>query len=257
MIAAARRTAAIRARGIRVSYGENVALDGVDLEVAPGLVHGLVGMNGSGKSTLFKVSMGLLRADAGTIEVFGGGPQRARRAQRVAYTPQSEDIDWAFPVSVADVVMMGRYGRMGWRRRASAEDRAAVAAALERVELSGLADRQIGALSGGQRKRAFLGRSLAQGAELLFLDEPFAGVDKRSEATISALLRELAAEGHTIVISTHDLLAVPALCDRVALIDHRIIAHGTPEETLVPELLAEAFGGFVPHEALHLQEVSA
>ena len=151
---------------------------------------------------------------------------------------------------------MGRYGLMGWRRRPSAEDRRAVDEALERVELSDLRERQIGELSGGQRKRVFVARGLAQGAELLFLDEPFAGVDKRSEATITELLRELAAEGRTIVVSTHDLVAVPALCDRVALINRRIIAHGGVEETLRPDLLAEAFGGFVPAEALRPAAVS-
>lgn len=241
---------AIAACDLRVTYGETVALDGLDLTVQPGMVHGLIGMNGSGKSTLFKALMGLVRLDAGSVRLFGSGSEKARRAGRVAYAPQNEDVDWAFPVSVDDVVTMGRYGQMGWRRRSSEEDRRRVDEALERVELSDLRDRQIGELSGGQRKRAFVARGLAQGAELLFLDEPFAGVDKRSEATITQLLRELAAEGRTLVVSTHDLVAVPALCDRVALINRRIIAHGGVEETLRPDLLAEAFGGFVPHEAL-------
>jgi manganese transport system ATP-binding protein len=158
---------------------------------------------------------------------------------------------------VVDVVMMGRYGQMGWRRRPSGDDWAAVGAALRRCQLTELAQRQIGALSGGQRKRVFLARGLAQGAELLLLDEPFAGVDKRSEATITALLRELAAEGRTVLVSTHDLVAVPALCDEVALINRRIIAQGSPAETLVPELLADAFGGFVPREALDLLAAQA
>ena len=244
---------AVSVRGVRVSYGATVALDGVDLKVGSGLIHGLIGMNGSGKSSLLKAIMGLVALDRGSIELFGGSSHAARRAQRVAYSPQSEDVDWAFPVSVADVVAMGRYGHMGWRRRAGASDREAVADALERVELSDLADRQIGALSGGQRKRAFLARGLAQGAELLLLDEPFAGVDKRSEATITKLLREFAHEGRTILVSTHDLVAVPELCDTVALINRRIIAHGTPEATLVADQLAQAFGGFIPQEALRAE----
>jgi manganese transport system ATP-binding protein len=244
---------AVRAHGVTVRYAETVALAGVDLEVGAGQVVGLVGMNGSGKSSLFKALMGLVQTDAGTIELFGGSAAAARRAQRVAYAPQSEAVDWDFPVSVADVVMMGRYGYMGWRRRPHERDWEAVGAALERCELGELAQRQIGALSGGQRKRAFLARGLAQGADLLLLDEPFAGVDKRSEATITALLRQLAAEGRTILVSTHDLVAVPALCDEVALINRRIIAQGPPAETLVPELLADAFGGFVPREALGLE----
>lgn len=237
-------------RDVEVRYGATLALDGVDLTIAPGLVHGLIGMNGSGKSTLFKTLMGLVRPDVGTVELFGGSSTAARKAGRVAYAPQTEDIDQSFPVSVREIVAMGRYNRLGPQRRLRAEDHAAVDAALERTELTALADRQIGALSGGQRKRAFIARGLAQGAELLLLDEPFAGVDKRTEATITELLRALAAEGRTILVSTHDLIAVPALCDEIALINRRIIATGTVEETLRPDLLADAFGGFVPASAL-------
>lgn len=237
-------------RDARVRYGATLALDGADLTIAAGRVHGLIGMNGSGKSTLFKALMGLVRPDAGTVELFGGDPAAARRAGRVAYAPQSEDIDQDFPISIREIVGTGRYNRLGPTRRLRREDHAAVDAALERTELTELADRQIGQLSGGQRKRAFIARGLAQGAELLLLDEPFAGVDKRTEATITALLRDLAAEGRTILVSTHDLIAVPALCDEIALINRRIIATGTPERTLRPDLLAEAFGGFVPAEAL-------
>ena len=248
---------ALSARGLQVRYGRTLALDGVDLAIEPGLVHGLIGMNGSGKSTLFKALMGLVKPDAGSVELFGEAPQQARREGRVAYAPQNEDVDWTFPVSVRDVVAMGRYGKLGSTRRLRAEDRDAIEAAIERVELTDLADRQIGALSGGQRKRAFVARGLAQGAELLLLDEPFAGVDKRSEATITALLRGLAAEGRTILVSTHDLIAVPELCDRVALINRRIVAQGSIAETLRPEPLAKAFGGFVPAEALRLEERAA
>ncbi|MBN8870733.1 MAG: metal ABC transporter ATP-binding protein [Solirubrobacterales bacterium] len=250
-------TPAVRAVGVRVSYGETRALDGVDLEVAPGRVHGLIGMNGSGKSTLFKALMGLVRTEAGSIEIFGEDPVRSRKELRIAYTPQTEDVDWDFPISVTDVVAMGRYGQMGWRRRSTGRDREAVSAALDRCELADLADRQIGALSGGQRKRAFVARGLAQGADLLLLDEPFAGVDKRSEAMITGLLRELSEEGKTVLVSTHDLVAVPALCDEVALINRQVIAHGPPEETLTPDLLAQAFGGFVPREALRPEEAVA
>ncbi|MFV0490158.1 MAG: metal ABC transporter ATP-binding protein, partial [Vibrio fluvialis] len=155
-----------------MSYGDTSALEGVDLTVGPGHVHGLIGMNGSGKSTLFKALMELVRIKSGSIEIFGEAPARARKDLRIAYTPQDEDVDWDFPVSVRDVVTMGRYGQMGWRRRARDGDREAVAAALERCRLSELADRQIGALSGGQRKRVFVARGLAQGADLLLLDEP-------------------------------------------------------------------------------------
>ncbi|MDO9410557.1 metal ABC transporter ATP-binding protein [Patulibacter sp.] len=239
-----------------VSYGPTRALEGVDLTIGAGRVHGLIGMNGSGKSTLFKALMGLVKPTSGTVSLFGDDPREARRHGRVAYAPQDEDVDYAFPVSVREVVAMGRYGRLRSTRRLRPEDRLAVDEALERCELTDLAERQIGALSGGQRKRAFVARGLAQGAELLLLDEPFAGVDKRSEATITALLRGLAAEGRTILVSTHDLVAVPALCDELALINRRIVAQGTPDETLRPGPLGEAFGGFVPVEALR-QEVAA
>lgn len=242
--------------GLVVSYGSTRALEGVDLTITGGLVHGLIGMNGSGKSTLFKALMGLVKPTSGSVSLFGEDPREARRRGRVAYAPQDEDVDYAFPVSVRDVVAMGRYGRLGTRRRLRSEDKVAIDVALERCELTDLADRQIGALSGGQRKRAFVARGLAQEAELLLLDEPFAGVDKRSEATITTLLRGLAAEGRTILVSTHDLVAVPALCDELALINRRIVAQGTPDETLRPEPLGEAFGGFVPIEALR-REVAA
>lgn len=253
----AKGTMALDVQNLHVSYGDNIALDGLSLIAEPGRVHGLIGMNGSGKSTFFKSLVGLVKVDSGSIAVFGESAAKARRAGWIAYAPQNEDIDWDFPVSVREVVLMGRYGHMGLARRASAEDHAAVDSALDRVELTDLADRQIGALSGGQRKRAFVARGLAQGAQILLLDEPFAGVDKRSEKTITTLLRGLAAEGRTIVVSTHDLIAVPALCDDVALINRHIIAHGTPQETLVPELLADAFGGFVPQEALGIERSAA
>lgn len=246
----AQSDAVIEVRGLTVSYNGSPAIEDLDFTAAPGLVHGLIGMNGAGKSTLFKALIGLVPVKAGTIKIDGGSTEAARAAARIAYTPQNEAIDWDFPVSVFDVVMMGRYGQMNWRRKPRAEDRDAVLQALERVELAEYADRQIGALSGGQRKRAFVARGLAQDAEILLLDEPFAGVDKRSEHTITALLRGLAADGRTVVVSTHDLVAVPQLCDLIALINRRIIVHGTPAQTLVPDKLAEAFGGFVPAAAL-------
>lgn len=156
--------------------------------------------------------------------------------------PQSEDIDPTFPISVRDVVMMGRYGALGLTRRPRAVDRVAVAEALERVELSDLAGRQIGQLSGGQRKRVFVARAIAQGASLLLLDEPFAGVDKRSEATIVRLLRELAASGRSVLVSTHDLHALPQLADDAVLLLRTVMFHGPVREALEPERLATAFG---------------
>ena len=218
------------------------ALEGVDLRVEAGRVTGLIGMNGSGKSTLLKAILGMVRAERGRVRIDGADPAAARRRGLIGYVPQSEDVDWAFPVSVRDVVMMGRYGHQGFTRRPRAADRAAVAEALARVELTDYADRQIGQLSGGQRKRAFVARGIAQGAQLLLLDEPFAGVDKRSEATIVRLLRELAADGHTVLVSTHDLHALPQLADDAVLLLRRVLFHGSVVDALRPENLALTFG---------------
>ena len=233
---------ALELEAVTVRYDDVTALDGVSLAVEPGRVCGLVGMNGSGKSTLFKALMGLVKPVAGTVRITGLPPAKARKSGLVAYVPQSEDVDWSFPLSVRDVVMTGRYGQMGPSRRPRPADREAVNNALARVELADLADRQIGRLSGGQKKRTFVARGIAQSASVLLLDEPFAGVDKRSEATITALLRQLAAEGRTILASTHDLHALPQLADEAVLLMRRVLAHGTPEEVLEPAQLARAFG---------------
>ena len=235
-------TASIQVEDLVVRYGDVVALDGATLEVVAGQVTGLIGMNGSGKSTLFKAIMGIVRPERGRVLLGGIGPDAARRRAAVAYVPQSEAVDWAFPVSVADVVMMGRYGRQGPMRRARAADRRAVAEALARVELTEYAHRQIGQLSGGQRKRAFVARGIAQEAGVMLLDEPFAGVDKRSEAMIVRLLRELAADGRTILVSTHDLHALPQLADTAVLLLRRVLFHGPVVDAVRPENLARAFG---------------
>ena len=235
-------TPAIRASGVVVDYGRVRALDGVDLEIAHGQVTGLVGMNGSGKSTLFKALMGTVRLEAGEVRLDGLDPRTARKRGAVGYVPQSEDVDWAFPLSVRDVVMTGRYGHMGPTRRARPADRTAVADALERVELTELAGRQIGRLSGGQRKRVFVARAIAQGARTLLLDEPFAGVDKRSEATIVRLLHELAAQGCAVVVATHDLHALPQLAESVVLLRRHVLFHGPVAEGLASEHLVRAFG---------------
>jgi manganese transport system ATP-binding protein len=233
---------ALEVRDLTVRYGPVTALDGASFALAPGRVTGLVGMNGSGKSTLFKAVMGLVRPDAGRVRVQGLTTEQARRRGVVAYVPQTEDVDWTFPVSVRDVVLMGRYGRLGPTRRPRRVDHDAVDAALARVDLADLADRQIGALSGGQRKRAFVARGLAQEAGALLLDEPFAGVDRRTEATLTALLRDLAADGRTVLVSTHDLQSLEELCDDAVLLHRRVLLHAPPAEVLRPENLARAFG---------------
>lgn len=234
--------AALRVRGLTVRYTEVLALEGVDLDLGAGSVCALLGVNGSGKSTLFKAVMGLLRTEQGEVTVHGDPTTEARRAGRIAYMPQATAVDWAFPVLVRDVVTMGRYGRTGPRRRVSRADRAAVDEALESVDLTGLADRQIGALSGGQRQRVFIARAMAQGADLLLLDEPFAGVDATSQATIAGLLHRVRDRGATVLVSTHDLAGVGDLCDHAVLLHRRILAAGTPDEVLTAETLGQVFG---------------
>lgn len=234
--------AALAVDTLNVRYRDVVALVDAGLTLAPGRVCGLVGMNGSGKSTLFKAVMGVVKPNSGSITVFGGDPAQARKAGTVSYVPQAESVDWTFPISVRDVVMMGRYGKQNLLRTPRAADRRAVDEALQRVDLADLANRQIGQLSGGQRKRAFVARAIAQEASLLLLDEPFAGVDKKTEATITRLLRELAAHGASVLVSTHDLHALPELCDEAILLQQRVLMHGSPTEVLRPENLAMAFG---------------
>jgi manganese transport system ATP-binding protein len=233
---------AIEIRDLTVHYGEVLALDGVDLDIAAGRVTGLVGMNGSGKSTLFTSVMGAVRPGSGEVLLEGVAPATARKRGIIGYVPQSEDVDWAFPVSVRDVVMMGRYGHQGITRRVRSADREAVADALERVGLTEYADRQIGQLSGGQKKRAFVARGIAQGARIMLLDEPFAGVDRRSEATIVHLLRDLATTGCTVLVSTHDLHGLPQLADDVVLLLRTVLFHGPVAGALTPANLARTFG---------------
>jgi manganese transport system ATP-binding protein len=235
-------SAAIEISSVSVRYDETLALDDVSLTIDRGQVVGLIGMNGSGKSTLFRAIMGVVALESGHVMLNGAPPVRARKDGAVGYVPQSEAVDWAFPISVRDVVMMGRYGRLGLTRRPRPADRDAVDNALLRVELTELADRQIGTLSGGQRKRAFVARGIAQNAGILLLDEPFAGVDRRSEGTMVRLLRELAAEGRTVVVSTHDLHALPQLADEAVLLRQRVLFQGPVAEALTTANLARAFG---------------
>ena len=234
--------AAIEVSELTVRFGSTLALDGVSLAVEPGRVVGLIGMNGSGKSTLFRAMMGAIPIDSGTVLIDGASPAHARRRGIVGYVPQSEAVDWSFPISVREVVMMGRYGALGITRRPRLADRDAVADALSRVDLIDLADRQIGQLSGGQRKRAFVARGIAQEASVLLLDEPFAGVDRGSEATMVRLLRELAADGRTVFVSTHDLQGLTQLADEAVLLQHRLLFHGAVAEALRADTLARAFG---------------
>lgn len=225
----------------------NSALENVSFQLMPGTICGLVGMNGGGKSTLFKTIMGFLRPAHGTVLIEGEPVSRARKRHAVAYVPQTEEVDWTFPVNVHDVVMMGRYGAMNFLRIPKARDRQVVEDSLRRVEMWDYRDRQIGELSGGQKKRVFLARALAQEARIILLDEPFTGVDVKTEAAIIALLRELRAGGSTILVSTHNLGSVPEFCDHSVIIKRRVIAFGPTSEVFNEANLTEAFGGVLRH----------
>ncbi|UFN49905.1 metal ABC transporter ATP-binding protein [Roseomonas sp. OT10] len=251
--AAPRPPPALEVSGVTVAYPNGqVALRDASLRLGGPTICGLLGVNGSGKSSLFKAIMGMVRPAAGQVRIGGAPLAAAQRRGWVAYVPQSEEVDWDFPVSVRDVVMMGRYGRMGLLRIPRAADRAAVEAALHRVGMEGFADRQIGQLSGGQRKRVFLARALAQDGRVILLDEPFGGVDVTTQDRIAALLRELRAEGRIILVSTHDLAGVPELCDRVALVKGTVLAEGPVAQVFTAANLALAFGEALRPQALPL-----
>ena len=241
----------IAARDVTVTYRNgHTALRHASFEIPQGTVTALVGVNGAGKSTLFKAIMGFVPVASGEIRLLGLTVREALRRNLVAYVPQSEEVDWSFPVLVEDVVMMGRYGHMGFLRRPSGADRAAVDAALARVGMSDLRHRQIGELSGGQRKRVFLARALAQDGRVILLDEPFTGVDVGTEDQIIALLRELRDEGRVMLVSTHNLGSMPEFCDRVVLVKGTVLAHGPTETTFTRENLERAFGGALRHFTL-------
>jgi len=250
-------TAGISATDVTVTYRNgHTALWDASFEVPRGSVTALVGVNGAGKSTLFKAIMGFVPAAKGEIRLLGKPVKEALKDNLVAYVPQSEEVDWAFPVLVEDVVMMGRYGHMGFLRIASAKDRAAVDQALERVGMSEFRHRQIGELSGGQRKRVFLARALAQDGQVILLDEPFTGVDVKTEDQIVNLLREMRDEGRVMLVSTHNLGSVPEFCDRTVLVKGTVLGHGPTDTVFTRENLELAFGGVLRHftlggDALH------
>lgn len=229
---------------LTVAYNNgHVALYDASFALRSGTICGLVGVNGSGKSTLFKAIMGFIRPNKGSVLIAGNSVKEAHRRNWVAYVPQSEDVDWAFPVSVWDVVLMGRYGYMNFLRVPRKEDRERAFQALERVKMIDFRDRQIGELSGGQKKRVFLARALAQQGRIILLDEPFTGVDVKTEAVIIDLLRRLREEGHLILVSTHDLGSVPEYCDQVVIINRTVLAAGVTDQVFTEENLSSAFGG--------------
>lgn len=232
---------AIDIQGVSVQYHEKLVLDSVTVQVPQGAICGLVGMNGAGKSTLFKSIMAAVPLIQGKVWLAGNTVKTAQKKGIVAYVPQTEAIDWSFPVSVRDVVMMGRYGFMNFLRQPKLQDQEAVTAALKRVQLTDFADRQIGQLSGGQRKRAFVGRALAQGASILLLDEPFAGVDAKTEASLIELLRELQGQGVTTLIASHDLNTIGSYCDYVILLKTKVIAAGPTKKVFTVKNIARTY----------------
>ncbi len=244
-------TAGLWARGVTVTYRTGLtALRDASFAIPRGTIAALVGVNGAGKSTLFKAIMGFLPVSAGEIGILGKSVKAALKAGIVAYVPQAEEVDWTFPVLVEDVVMMGRYGHMGFLRIPKAADHAAVAQALVRVGMSDFRKRQIGELSGGQRKRVFLARALAQDGQVILLDEPFTGVDVQTEEAIVHLLRELRDEGRVMLVSTHNLGSVPEFCDQVVLVKGTVLNYGPTEDTFTRENLEAAFGGVLRHFVL-------
>jgi manganese/iron transport system ATP-binding protein len=248
--------AGITVNDVTVTYRNgHTALYDATFEVPLGTITALVGVNGAGKSTLFKAIMGFLPIGKGEIRLLGRSVKQAIRENLVAYVPQSEEVDWAFPILVDDVVMMGRYGHMGFLRRPSKADKESVELALERVGMQDFRHRQIGELSGGQRKRIFLARSLAQDGQVILLDEPFTGVDVKTEDRIVELLRELRAEGRVMLVSTHNLGSVREFCDRTVLVKNTVLAYGPTDTTFTRHNLELAFGGVLRHFTLGGQEL--
>ncbi|NYT24734.1 manganese/iron ABC transporter ATP-binding protein [Alcaligenaceae bacterium] len=242
------RSCGLRVEDATVVYQNgHTGLRDACFEIPAGTTTALVGVNGSGKSTLFKAIMGFVRLARGRVEVLGMPAREALRRKLIAYVPQSEDVDWNFPILVEDVVMMGRYGHMGLLRRPRPPDRRAVDEALARVGMEGLRMRQIGELSGGQKKRVFLARALAQDARVILLDEPFTGVDVTTEDAIIELLGQLRGEGRVMLVSTHNLGSVPEFCDRAVLINRTVLAYGPTSQVFTRANLEAAFGGVLRH----------
>jgi len=235
------RTPAIEVTDLTVAYGEKPVLWDVDVEIPQGTLTAIVGPNGAGKTTLIRSILGLVEPAAGRTLVLGGPYEASRR--RVAYVPQRGSVDWDFPTDVRDVVLMGRYGHLGWLHRPGRIEREAALDALRRVEMDAYARRQISQLSGGQQQRVFLARALVQDAELYLMDEPFQGVDATTEHAIVELLQELRSRGKTIVAVHHDLQTVVEYFDRVVLLNVRLVASGPVDEAFTDEALRRTYGG--------------
>ncbi len=226
---------------LTVSYSRKPVLWGIDFTLPPGSITGIVGPNGAGKSTLLKTIMGLIPPSSGYVKLFGRPLDEVRH--RVSYVPQRESVDWDFPVSVLDVVLMGRYGKVGLLRNTGEKDRAIALDCLDKVGLSAFAKRQISQLSGGQQQRVFLARALAQEADIYFMDEPFAGVDAATEQAIIGLLREMASTDKTIVVVHHDLQSARTYFDWMILLNMHLVAAGPTDQVFTDEMVQQAYGG--------------
>ena len=234
-------TTAIDVRNLTVSYGPVPALLDISVQIPEGKLIGIIGPNGSGKSTLIKSMLGFVRPDVGAVEVFG--QEVASVKGRIAYVPQRGTVDWDFPVTVREVAAMGRYGKRRWWQDLTKEDYRLAGEALEKVRMSDFANRQIGQLSGGQQQRVFMARALAQNADILLLDEPFAGVDAATESAILDVLEDTKAAGKTVVVVHHDLATAAEYFDLLLLLKQRLFGFGAPAQVLDPKLLAEVYEG--------------
>ncbi|GIV31909.1 MAG: manganese ABC transporter ATP-binding protein [Saprospiraceae bacterium] len=235
---------AISIKGLSVSYDRKIVLANIYLDVEAGRVYGVIGPNGAGKSTLFKAILGLVETSTGLVEIFGEPVERHLR--RVAYVPQRDDVDWDFPATVMDVVLMGRYPHKRLWQRIDRHDREIALAAMRELGIEHLRDRQVGELSGGQQQRMFIARAICQEASIYLLDEPFVGVDITTEERIVAILKKLAREGKTLMVVHHDLATVPHYFDRVIMINQRLVAAGDTHSTFTEENIAATYAGQMP-----------
>ena len=236
-----RQAPILQVERLTMSYDRDPVVEDVSVSIQSGRIVGIIGPNGAGKSTLIKGVLGLMPVDHGQMTFFGQTLDSVR--QRVVYVPQRGEVDWDFPVTVEDVVLMGRYGRLGLFGRISRRDRQIAREAMEKVGIAPLATRQINALSGGQQQRVFLARALAQEGDLIFMDEPFVGVDAATEEAIVALLKEMRDSGRTVIVVNHDLQTARAYFDDLLQLNRRLVAYGPSEEVFTPELLTHTYGG--------------
>jgi len=226
---------------VTVAYHRKPVLWDIDLTLTRPALVGIIGPNGAGKSTLIKAILGLVPLASGVVQVLGRPVEKQRRL--IGYVPQRESVDWDFPVSVLDVVLMGTYGQLGWFRRPGSAERQWARQCLEHVGLADLANRQIGQLSGGQQQRTFLARALAQRAEVYLMDEPMAGVDAATEQVVFKLLQELREQGKTVLVVHHDLRTVPKYFEQVVMLNMRLVAAGPTATTFTQENLHKTYGG--------------